>query len=155
LERRKRLLAYCGIYCGDCLGQTGVIADAAKEFKEVLEGYRFDLTAESIFPKELKNYEMFSEVLGFMTNLRCPWICRERGDTDVSCEVRRCCKGRGFYACFECNDLEACDKLRSAHGGLHADSCLKNLRAVREMGLENWATKGKRHHYWDERDERP
>jgi hypothetical protein len=149
------LLAYCGLYCGDCLGYTGVIADAAKTFKETLDRYRFDLTAKSIFPEELKNYEAFYEALGFMTGLRCPRICREVGDAVTSCEVRRCCRGRGFYACFECDDLEACDKLRSAFGGLHADSCLKNLRAVREMGLENWVTKGRRHHYWDEREDRP
>ena len=149
---RKELLAYCGLYCGDCLGYTGVIADAAGKFKAVLERYRFDMTAKGVFPEELRNYDAFSEALGFMAGLRCTRICREREDTGTSCEVRRCCRERGLYACHECGGFEACDKLRSALGGIYADSCLKNLRAVREMGLEDWLTEGERHHYWDEAD---
>ena len=130
------MLAYCGLYCGDCLGYTGVIADAAGEFKAVLDRYRFDMTAKGVFSEELRNYDAFREALGFMAGLRCPRICRERG----------------LYACHECGGFETCEKLRSALGGLHADSCLKNLRAIREMGLEDWVTKGERHHYWDEAD---
>lgn len=37
MKERKELLAYCGVYCGDCLGYTGMIADAAKNFMMVLE----------------------------------------------------------------------------------------------------------------------
>jgi hypothetical protein len=154
MEEKKRLLAYCGFYCGDCLGYTGVIADAAGEFKAVLERYRFDLTAENVFPEELKDYDAFREALGFMTGLRCTKTCREGEYDATSCEVRRCCRERGLYACHECDDFENCDKLRTVFGGLHADSCLKNLRAIREMGLEDWVTNGKRHHYWDEAGDR-
>jgi hypothetical protein len=152
---RKELLAYCGLYCGDCLGYTGMIADAAQEFKEVLERYRFDMTAKGVFPEELKDYDAFYEALEFMIGLRCPQICREREDTGTSCETRRCCRGKGFYACHECDGFENCDKLRSALGELHIGSCLKNLRAAREMGLDDWVTNGVRHHYWDEAGDRP
>lgn len=61
------MLAYCGIYCGDCLGYTGVIADAAKDFL--------------------------------------------------------------------------------------AHSCVKNLRAIKKMGLDAWIRRGKRHCYWDKEDD--
>jgi hypothetical protein len=150
MGERKELLAYCGSYCGDCLGHTGVIADAASDFKTVLERYKFERTAECVFPEALKNYETFYEALSFMTRLRCDKSCREGEDSATSCEVRRCCRERGFYACHECDDFENCDKLRSLMGGLHTDSNLKNLRAINEMGLEAWITEGKRHSYWDE-----
>ena len=39
MKARKDLLAYCGFYCGDCLGYTGVIADAADNLTQVLEKY--------------------------------------------------------------------------------------------------------------------
>lgn len=149
---RKELLSYCGLYCGDCLGYTGVIADAAGEFKAVLERYRFDLTAKVVFPEELRNYDAFSEALRFMAGLRCPQICREGEGSGTSCEVRRCCREKDLYACHECSSFETCEKLRSAFGGLHTDSCLKNLRAVREMGLDEWVIEGERHHYWDKAD---
>ena len=35
MKERENSLAYCGFYCGDCLGKTGVIADAAKDLKTV------------------------------------------------------------------------------------------------------------------------
>lgn len=152
MKERKELLAYCGSYCGDCLGYTGVIADAAGDFMMVLEKYKFDRTAKCVFPEELKNYDTFYEVLGFMTGLKCTQICRESEDSSTSCKVRNCCRERGFYACYECDDFEVCDKLMSFMGGLHADSCLKNLKAIKEMGLEAGIIKGKRHCYWDEVD---
>ena len=52
MEERKNLLAYCGLYCGDCAGYSGEIADAAKNLVELLEKYRFDRTAKSL---SLKN----------------------------------------------------------------------------------------------------
>lgn len=61
MKARKELLAYCGFYCGDCLGCTGVIAEAATTF---------------------------------------------------------------------------------------AGSCVKNLKAIRDMGLEAWLAAGPRHCYW-------
>lgn len=149
MEGKIELLAYCGLYCGDCLGFMGVIANAARDFKAVLERYRFDMTVKCVFPEELRDYDAFHEALGFMTSLRCTRICRERDDTGSSCDVRKCCRTKGYYACHECSDLETCDKLRTVLGRLHADSCLRNLKAIREMGLEDWVIKGERHHYWD------
>jgi hypothetical protein len=153
MKSKKTLLAYCGIYCGDCLGYTGVIADAAKDFLKVLENYKFDRTVKCIFHEELKDYEKFSEMLKFMCGLKCPQPCRERESSAVRCPIRKCCSEKGFYACYECNDFEICDKLKSFMKGLHADACVKNLRAIKKMGLDAWIRKGKRHCYWDKEDD--
>jgi hypothetical protein len=152
MKNRKELLAYCGFYCGDCLGHTGVIADATNDFKKVLDKYQFGRTAKSIFPDQLKDYDRFYEIVGFMTGLKCPTSCREWEDSNVACEVRNCCIDNGFYACYECDDFETCEKLKSLMDGLHYDASLKNLKAIREMGLKEWLAKGERHHYWDNPD---
>ncbi len=144
------LVTYCGIYCGDCLGYTGVIADAAEEFLDVLDKYKFYMTAKYVFPERLGDYDRLIDMLLFMTEMKCYKTCRERNDEEASCVVRNCCKTRGFYACHECNDFEQCETLRSVLGGLHLDVCLKNLREMREMGLEAWLRDGTKHHYWDE-----
>ena len=136
MKERKDLLAYCGFYCGDCLGHTEVIAGAAKNFMTVLEKYKFDRTAKYVFPATLKDYDKFFEILGFMTDLKCEKICRERKDSETSCEVKKCCRDKDFYACHECEDLEKCKKLRSLHGALHYDFCMKNLRAIKKWGLK-------------------
>jgi hypothetical protein len=149
MKERENLFAYCGFYCGDCLGYTGVIADAAKDFKTVLDKYQFDRTAKCVLPDHLHDYNRFYEIVEFMTGLKCPTTCRERKDPTVACEVRKCCIDKDFFACYECDDYENCDQLKSIMDGLHYESSLKNLKAIREMGLEQWLTKGNRHHYWD------
>ena len=146
------LIGYCGFYCGDCLGYTGVIADAAKNLNEVLDTYKFRRTAECIFPQDLENYDNLCEMLRFMSGLRCPGRCRlsEEDQPDAGCAVRACCKRKGFYACHECEDFETCDTLASLHGGLHTAACLENLQAMKKMGVEAWLAGGSKHHYWDE-----
>ena len=155
MKKRTDLLAYCGFYCGDCLGGSGVIADAAEEFMDVLEKHKFDRSVKCFFPERLDDYGRFLEMLKFMTGLRCGKICREIEDTGTSCVVRKCCRERGFYACYECGDLKVCEKLKSLNDGLHYDSCMKNFEAIKEMGLANWIIKGKRFHYWDETNNYP
>jgi len=143
MKGRKGLLAYCGLYCGDCAGYIGKIADTAKNLIKVLEKFKFDRTAKCLFSEELKDYDQFCKMLGFMTGLKCPKICRERKDSGTSCKIRKCCRDRGFYACYECDDFETCEKLKSLEE-LHGDSCVNNLKAIKEMGLEAWIISGKR-----------
>lgn len=155
MKEPKDLLGYCGFYCGDCLGYSGVIADAAKSLIDVLEKYDFRRTATSLFPEDLEAFDSLCEMLRFMAGLRCAGICRmpSRDLPRSSCEVRDCCQRKEYYSCHECDDFERCSKLASLHRGLHTDSCLKNLKAMREIGLDAWLSGGKRHHYWDKEDQ--
>ncbi len=147
---KKSLLAYCGFYCGDCLGHTGVIADAAEDFKAVLEKYKFEKSAKCILPEQLKDYDKIFDKIVFMASLRCQMVCRERKDDDVDCEVRECCRSKDFFACYECDDFEVCEKLKSMMEGLHYEAIIKNLKEIKTIGLEEWLNKGKAHHYWDD-----
>lgn len=150
MSEKKQLLACCGMYCGDCLGYTGIIADAAMNFKTILDKYKFRQSAECILPEPLPDFREFEERLAFMTGLRCPQVCRERQDDAIGSAVRKCCMGRGYFACHECDDLDSCDKLPSLYDGLHYEAWMKNLKAIREIGLDAWLESGPRHHYWDD-----
>lgn len=152
---KKKLLAYCGLYCGDCVGYTGVVADAALDFSSILDRHKFHMTAKSVFPEQLKEYEKFQEMLDFMTGLKCPGICRERADGSTSCEIRKCCIEHGYFACHECDDFETCDKLSSLMQGLHGEAILKNLREIRHMGVDAWIEDGKRYWFWDDFKDNP
>lgn len=99
MTEKKELLAYCGRYCGDCLGYTGVLQDAATSLKRVIDSNEFSQTAHNVFPEELEEFEKFYEMLTFMTTLKCPKVCREREGQEVSCEIMKCCRERGFFAC--------------------------------------------------------
>jgi hypothetical protein len=143
MKNNIELLAYCGLYCGDCAGYSGEIADAAQELKRTTERYKFHQTAKHLFPEELKNYDQFCKMLDFMTKLKCPRICREIKESDVKCNISKCCREKGFFACYECSTFETCEKLKEL-SGLHGEAHIKNLRAIREMGIENWVKRGKR-----------
>jgi hypothetical protein len=155
MTAKKELIAYCGLYCGDCLGYTGVIADAAQSFQDVLNTYRFDRTARFVFPEELSDYDKLTEMVSFMSGLRCAGICRtgHEGSEPSDCVVRDCCLERGFYACYECDVFESCPKLVSLLQGLHLESSLQNMRSIRAMGLQAWLAAGRRHTYWTEEDD--
>lgn len=60
---KLELVAYCGLYCGDCLGYTGVIATAGEAFAVVLDRTQFESTAAWIFPEELAYCDRFRKDL--------------------------------------------------------------------------------------------
>ena len=78
----RNLVAYCGLYCGDCPGYTGKIADLARDLRKELRAAKFAKSAEmfSELPDfaALKNYIECYEALGVMTRLRCKRTCRAR-----------------------------------------------------------------------------
>jgi hypothetical protein len=143
MDEREELLGYCGLSCGDCGGYSGEIAESAGQLKETLSRWKFELTAKHLFPKRLKDYVHFVEMLEFISTLKCDAICRHRKRGDVSCAIWKCCTDKGFYACYECEGFDDCDKLKSLEP-LHKDSCVKNLNAIREMGLKEWIAEGRR-----------
>lgn len=143
MGEKTDLLGYCGLYCGDCAGYSGEIAEMAGKLKETLKKWRFDRTAKCLFSEKLKDYDKLWEMLCFMADLRCKKTCRERKDSDTSCRIRKCCRDSGLYGCYECDEFETCDKLKSLEE-LHGDSCAKNMKAIKEMGLEAWISRGKR-----------
>ena len=149
---KKELVAYCG----DCLGYTGVVADAAQSFLDVLDRYGFDRTARCVFPRELAAYDKLTRMVTFMSGLRCAGVCQtaREGDGPSTCEVRDCCRERGFFCCHECDLFESCPKLESLLEGLHLDSSRKNMRAIRALGLDAWLADGKRHTYLAEGGDR-
>ena len=47
-EGDRNLIAYCGLYCGDCFSHQGKIADLARDLRKELRQSKFDKTAESL-----------------------------------------------------------------------------------------------------------
>ena len=41
----KELVAYCGLYCGDCYRHKGRLADLARDLRKELRQEKFDVTA--------------------------------------------------------------------------------------------------------------
>ncbi len=134
------LIAFCGLYCGDCHGFKGCVADLSRDLRKELResNYReFALFAsEKGFNKALKDYDTCYEVLGAMVKFRCKKGCRNGGGPPF-CKMRKCCQAKGIEGCWECSEFEGCKKLdflRPVHGDAH----IKNLRALKKKGKESF-----------------
>jgi len=143
IGNKEDLLGYCGLYCGDCAGFSGEIAKASLNLKHFIDKYKLNITAKELFDGKLKDFDKFYEMLQFMIALKCPQICRERETPVEGCEIKQCCRQKNYFACYECNDFSNCKKLKSLEA-LHGDSCVKNLKAIKERGLSNWIEHDKR-----------
>ena len=144
----KNLIGFCGLYCGDCFGYQGRIADLAVELRRELRQSKFEKTAEALstisFFQTFKNYRECYDVLGALVKLRCKKACKGGGGPPF-CKIRKCCQRKGIDGCWQCDEFETCDKLdflRPVHGDAH----LRNLRKIKQRGVSEFL-KGKRHWY--------
>ena len=135
-EQGKNLVAYCGLYCGDCINHKGEIADLARDLRKKLREVKFDQFAEGIskYFKEFQNYSQCYEVLGAMVRLRCSRTCETNGGPP-GCAIRNCCRKKGLEGCWKCGEFEDCKKFAFLES-IHGEANLNNLRRLRNNGVE-------------------
>jgi len=141
----KNLIAFCGLYCGDCINHKGEIADLARDLRKKLREAKFGRVSHGLsnFFKEFENYDQCYEVLGAMVKLRCNRTCRSEGGPP-SCKIRSCCQKKNIQGCWECEEFETCGKLDFLKL-VHEDAHLKNLEKIKKQGIDAFL-EGKR--YW-------
>jgi len=147
MSEDKNLIAYCGLYCGDCFAHEGKIADLARDLRKELRAVRFDKTAEFLsnlsFFKVFENYKQCYKILGAMVRFRCKKACKGGGGPPF-CKIRKCCQKKGIDGCWECEEFPTCEKLDFLKAN-HGDAHIKNLRKLRKKGVKEFL-KGKK--YW-------
>ena len=148
MAKGKDLVAYCGLYCGDCFGYEGKIADLARDLRKELRAAKFAKTAKGLgksvsFFSGFKNYQTCYDILGMMVKLRCKKACRGGGGNPF-CKIRKCCQKKEIKGCWECAEFETCRKLDFLKL-THDDGHIKNLRKINKKGIDEFI-KGKR--YW-------
>jgi hypothetical protein len=140
----EKLIAYCGLYCGDCHGFTGKIPDLARDLRKELREIHYDKFAAFIstysFGKDFKNYDECYKVLGAMVKFRCRKGCRSGGGSPF-CKIRKCVLKKGLDGCWECSEFEDCKELVFLEP-VHGDAHIKNLRTVKKKGKKEFV-KGK------------
>jgi hypothetical protein len=139
-EKDEHLIAYCGLYCGDCFGHKGIIADLARDLRKELREAHFDKTAEALsdisFFKEYKSYKECYKVLGAMVRFRCSKVCRVGGGPPF-CKMRKCCQQKNIQGCWECAEFESCERLDFLTPS-HGDAHIKNLRKLKKKGTKEF-----------------
>jgi hypothetical protein len=147
MMENRDLVAYCGLYCGDCVGYQGKVADLARELRKELRQAKFDKTAEYLstisFFDIFQKYGDCYEVLGALVKFRCRKTCKGGGGPPF-CKMRKCCQKKGIDGCWQCDEFETCEKLDFLKP-VHGDAHIKNLRILRKKGVDAFVG-GKR--YW-------
>lgn len=132
--------AYCGIYCPDCIHYKNSYSDCARQLKDELERIDFDKYAaiESPFGETFKKYQEFTEVLNKLSNTQCSEMCRTGGGcSGKPCEIMTCCLSRNYDGCWECSELDRCEKFDFLQPRC-GDMPKNNVRTIKEHGIENW-----------------
>lgn len=139
-----RLIAYCGLYCGDCPRYGNKTARLAQELRRKLEASGFARAARTKKARAsgYKGFPAFWEMLGMIAGFECPG-CRKVG-CSVTCRIRPCCIKRGLAGCWECAEFASCPEFRGLRA-VHGKGVGYNLRALARKGPKEFV-RGKR--YW-------
>ena len=139
-KEKSDLVAYCGLYCGQCHGYTGVIPDLARDLRKELRNMKYDRFAAFIsrysFGKDFEKYEECYKVLGAMVKFRCKRGCRNGGGSPF-CKIRKCVEKKELDGCWECDQFSLCKKLEFLEP-VHGDAHLKNIRKIKRKGKQNF-----------------
>lgn len=116
MARKQDLIAYCGLYCGDCFGYKGTVADLARDLRKELRSYRFDLMADALSEvpifKEFKDYEKCYNLLGTMVKFRCKRTCKGNGGPP-NCKIRNCVRKKKLDGCWQCEEFSTCESSKN------------------------------------------
>ena len=109
-------IAYCGLYCGDCVIRKHHMGGLAGRLLEAIATPAFAKLAAGLpelnpdIFEPLKNHEGCRQVLAAIVHLDCAMPCRSGGGTS-GCRIRECCRQKGMNGCWECGEFESCQTL--------------------------------------------
>ncbi|MFH2043857.1 MAG: DUF3795 domain-containing protein [Pseudomonadota bacterium] len=150
MMKEKILTGYCGLYCGDCIRYKCRASDLADELLNEIDKNHFAEYAnvKKIHTKEFENFELFCATVKAISEINCENPCGSDGDgCGGTCKIIECVKNKSLEGCWECENFEGCDKfdfLKSFHG----EATLKNLRKIKELGINNWAKAREKCYPW-------
>lgn len=133
-----RLVAYCGLHCGECGTYQGkFFRMLSRELKELIEA-RGDPDWVPRFGGVDFNYEEFLKGLTYYTKLKsgcfnenpCKGGCQIPG-----CTIKPCAKERGVEICFECDEFP-CEKF-SGFLERHPDHKME-YEEFKKLGRDEW-----------------
>jgi len=103
----------------------------AEELNRFVHAYRY---GEWIgFMTQEFEFENFMKGLEWFANSGCSG-CLQGGGMPT-CEIRNCCKEKGFNNCYFCSDFLKCEKLDYQRETYKIN---ENYERIKQVGYENW-----------------
>ena len=149
---KTKSVAYCALYCGNCVLRTGNVSDLARKLLEKFHEIKFEKWAKALakISKELKafeNYNLCYEVLEAWDAMRCKNLCREGGGSS-KCKIRICCQEKNLDGCWECENFEDCDTLAWLKP-INGEVNLNNIRKIKTEGIDKFIEEISRKEFCD------
>ncbi|VFQ45788.1 DUF3795 domain-containing protein [Desulfoluna butyratoxydans] len=145
--------AYCGIYCPDCIRYHNRFEAHAQHLKEELEKVAFHKYAavDSPFGASFSHYNEFSEVLDALAESGCKKPCRVGGGcSGTPCKIMECCLSRKYEGCWECDEVDACDKFDLLEPRC-GEMPKKNIRTIKQHGPQDWIAFREPFYIWQQK----
>ncbi|MEN8127733.1 MAG: DUF3795 domain-containing protein [Planctomycetota bacterium] len=120
-ESEKKLIAPCGLYCGNCNDYIAHIKNDDDLKKKVATAINKQL-----------NINISSEQVGCEG---CWGTLHTEYSSNLDCEVRCCAEQRNILSCALCENFP-CEKLQNHFKGDNKKKI--NLDRIREIGLDTW-----------------
>ncbi len=145
----KRLTAYCGLCCADCIPSQAELFALLDRVERLLGQLQFERYArlKSARDREFSHYPQFLSLLRKIKGLRCPAPCRQGGG-NPGCEVRRCARRHRLAGCWQCAQRRRCkllNRLRRVHPNLDY-----HLDLIARLGPAEWFRKRRGHYSWQD-----
>jgi hypothetical protein len=148
----KNETAYCGIYCPDCIRYKNKFTKHASQLKDELKKIEFDKYAEikTPFGANFEKYNEFIEVLYALDNAQCKKPCRVGGGcSGTPCKIMECCISRGFEGCWDCTELDECEKFDILQPRC-AEMPKNNIRTIKKNGVQHWIELRDKFYIWQQ-----
>ena len=155
MKEARKLTAYCGLYCGDCIPGNRELFRTTKRLQEIIQETGLDEYARFKAAKSdmFSNFDIFLQVLDEISRLECSGSCFEGPKSDLGCrsecEIRKCVMEHKLNGCWECKSSKNCEKLsdlKAFHPGLE-----NNLEAIKNFGIGHWLKHRGRHYHWSKK----
>jgi hypothetical protein len=167
----SKYIAPCGMTCCDCLFYNSNIYQAARKFKEVIVEHQFDKFLSHFsksnlsFFHDFKKMEEFMAMLDKIISMQCENVCSENGGCSIprvdevmggivkeshKCNVLICIESKGYQGCWECNELESCDK-KKFFTYTYGNSPVETCKVVRDFGKKAVNPRGNKYYKWQQK----
>ena len=132
-------VAYCGLFCGDCIIRNSKIGALSSKLLESIEKSDFQkltMGLPEVMPgfEPLKDYQTLKRSLVAMTKLDCAKLCKEGGGS-TACRIKKCCAEKSIEGCWDCDDFADCETLAWLNP-VHSGANVHNIERIRRIGLK-------------------
>lgn len=172
----KNYVCPCGLTCCDCLFYKSEIYETAKKFKKVITDSQLDIFLGLIsknegwktianhlnqdehqigqFFESFKKIPDFLKVLDSIIDLQCKKTCQESGGCSIGgitceCEAIKCITAKGYDGCWDCAEVESCDKLNFLKRN-YGETVTGNLKIMKQYGFESVKSRENKYYTWQQ-----